>query len=154
MRGVQLLLPLLVLLAACGDDAPATSGLTPLEIVAGDGTVAVLQVEVADTAAERRLGLSGRDLLAADHGMLFVIERRGTGFWMKDTRFPLSIAFVDGCGVILDIQDMEAYSLELHHIEAAFSYGLEANRGWFATNGVAAGDQVRLASELTAATCV
>ena len=66
--------------------------------------------------------------------MLFVIEQRGPGFWMKDTRIPLTVAFIDACGAILAFTDMEPFSLSLHNTEQPYSFGLEVNQGWFARN--------------------
>jgi uncharacterized membrane protein (UPF0127 family) len=55
-----------------------------------------LILEIADTEAERTQGLSGRDSLVVNHGMLFVFDEPGNyGFWMKDMRFPIDIIFLD-----------------------------------------------------------
>lgn len=76
--------------------------------------------------------------------MLFIFEQRGAGFWMKDTFVPLSVAFLARCGEIVDIQDMEPQSLELHQAEADYSFGLEVPQGWFAENGIEVGDLVSI----------
>lgn len=105
-----------------------------------------LTIEIADTQAERACGLSHRDSLAADRGMLFVFERPvRSPFWMKDTRMPLSIAFLDGQGLIIDLQDMVPdNSTRLYAPGAAYRYALETNRGWFRRHGVGVGDHVSL----------
>jgi uncharacterized protein len=113
-----------------------------------DGTYARLSVEVADTPEKREHGLAGRLSLPRDSGMLFVIETRGRGFWMKDVAVPLSVAFSDSCGYILGITDMEPFSLDLHDIEQAYRFGLEVNRGWFKDARVASGDRLILPAEL------
>lgn len=104
-----------------------------------------LKVEVARTGQERATGLMGRQSLAEDTGMLFVFETptRG-GFWMKDTLIPLSIAFVDPEGVIIDIQDMEPGSLESHYPAKPYVYAIEVNQGYFSRNGIAIGDRVEM----------
>lgn len=57
---------------------------------------AVLNVEIAATNADQERGLSYRDSMATDHGMLFVFQGEGTwGFWMKDMRFSLDIIWFD-----------------------------------------------------------
>lgn len=59
------------------------------------GTLPALRVEVADTAAERSEGLSGRGRLPPRTGMLFRFDHEVTvGFWMYDVRLPLSLAWV------------------------------------------------------------
>lgn len=58
-------------------------------------------VEVADTAAEQTQGLSVKDGLGVNEGMLFVFGKPGTrGFWMKDMRFPIDIIWIDGDKVV------------------------------------------------------
>ena len=116
----------------------------PLTIVTAEGEIARLQVEIADETAERTVGLSGREAVPDDTGMLFIFENRGGGFWMKDTLVPLSVAFLGRCGEIVDIQDMEPQSLDLHQAEADYSFGLEVPQGWFRDNGVQVGDLVSI----------
>lgn len=132
-------------LVSCGSDS---DGRSTVSIRAKNGATARLKVEVADTPAELERGLTGRTNLGKDEGMLFVIERRGPGFWMKDTPLPLSVAFIDGCGLIVAIADMEPYSLTLHNTDRPYRFGLEVNQGWFARNAIGIGDQVKLASDL------
>jgi uncharacterized membrane protein (UPF0127 family) len=77
--------------------------------------------------------------------MLFVYEREGMlSFWMKNTRLPLSIAFIDKNGRIVDIQDMQPFSLESHISAYPARYALEMNRGWFAKEGIKVGDLVKI----------
>lgn len=100
-----------------------------------------IKVEVARTEEKRRLGLMYRDSLPKDCGMLFVFEREGVyPFWMKDTRIPLDIAFVNKEKVIIDIQSMEPFSLVLHSPKSPFLYALEVNRGFFKERGIGVGD--------------
>ncbi len=131
--------------AACGgsDDGGLS---TATIVVAGDaGGRTELTVELARTSAERSIGLSQRDKLAEDRGMLFVYaEDTETGFWMKDTFVPLSIAFIGEDGEILDIQDMEPLSTELHRPPGPYRYSLEVNQGWFGRNGIEVGDRVEI----------
>jgi uncharacterized protein len=55
-----------------------------------------IRVEVADTDAERAQGLSGREMLETDTGLLFIFEIPGKyGFWMKDMKFPIDIVWID-----------------------------------------------------------
>jgi uncharacterized membrane protein (UPF0127 family) len=126
---------------------------TPLTIVAANGTTAHLQVEIAQTPSELETGLSNRDEVPLDTGMLFVIKQKGPGFWMKDTRVALSVAFIGECGQIVDIQDMQPLSLDIHSTNADYSFGLEVAQGWFQRNGIAVGDIVSLPMDLRPASC-
>ena len=115
-----------------------------LTIVTTDGEIARLQVEIAETADERSIGLSGREEVPDGTGMLFIFEGRSPGFWMKDTTVPLSVAFLARCGDIVDIQDMVPLSLDLHNTDEEYSFGLEVPQGWFAANDVKVGDLVSI----------
>ncbi len=140
-------------IVACGGDSsgdgePATATIV---LVDDKGSRGELTVELARTGAERSRGLMFREELPEDRGMLFIYEEdTGTGFWMKDTSIPLSIAFIASDGSILDIQPMEPLSLELHRPGALYRYALEVNRGWFGRNGFEAGDSVELPEAVVA----
>ena len=101
-------------------------------------------VEVANTAEERAKGLMGRMQLGQDEGMLFIFEREDYhSFWMKNTRVPLSIAFIDREGKIVRITHMEPFSLESHGPPSPVRYALEMRQGWFSANGIRVGDLLR-----------
>ncbi len=102
-------------------------------------------VEAARTEREKEKGLMFREKLGPDEGMLFVYEREEVlSFWMKNTRVPLSIAFINEKGKIVDIQDMEPFNLKSHASRRPAKYALEMNRGWFQRNGVHVGDSVTI----------
>lgn len=62
-------------------------------------------VELAQTDAERTLGLMYRREMAPDHGMLFIFEDEAPrGFWMKNTLIPLDMLFFDAGRRLLNIQ--------------------------------------------------
>ena len=73
-----------------------------------------------------------------------------TGFWMKDTKIPLSIAFIASDGTILETQDMEPLSEELHRPARAYYYALEVNQGWFERHGLGLGDRVEIPADAKA----
>jgi len=103
----------------------------------------VLRAEVARTEEEKRIGLMHRKRLGQDAGMLFVYEREGLwAMWMKNTYVPLSVAFIDRHGVILNIEDMQPLTEDSHQARAPARYALEVNRGWFARRGIGPGDRV------------
>ena len=104
-----------------------------------------IKVEVARTEKEQERGLMFRERMGKDEGMLFVYEREERlSFWMKNTRLPLSIAFIDKGGRIVDIQDMEPFSLDTHTSAYPARYALEMNRGWFAREGIKVGDLMKI----------
>jgi uncharacterized protein len=102
-----------------------------------------LRVEVADDDESRRTGLMHRRSMGESQGMLFVYEAPGLhAMWMKNTLIPLSVAFIDGDGRIINIEDMAPQSLDAHGAKAEASYSLEVNLGWFAKRGIKPGDRV------------
>lgn len=102
-----------------------------------------MKVEVAANGEDRTRGLMHRDHLGADKGMLFVYpDQKVRRFWMKDTRIPLSIAFLDDEGVIVKIRDMQPLSTERTSSISPARYALEVNQGWFGEHDVERGDKV------------
>jgi len=102
-----------------------------------------LKIEVASDDAQRSQGLMFRKSLARDEGMLFVFEDPGYyAMWMKNTLIPLSVAFVDRAGVILNIADMEPQTLDSHLANGPALYAIETNLGWFQAHDIHAGDKV------------
>jgi hypothetical protein len=108
-----------------------------------------IRVEVARTEEEKSQGLMFRDKLGPDEGMLFIYEREDfLSFWMKNTPLPLSIAFLDHRGKIVDLQDMEPFNLRTHTSARPALYALEMNKGWFKKNGVKVGDIIQMPPSL------
>ena len=108
-----------------------------------------IRVEVARSEGEKARGLMFRESLAKEEGMLFVYDREEIlSFWMKNTRIPLSIAFIDKNGKILELQDMEPFSLRTHVSARPAKYALEVNQGWFKKNGIEVGDVIKLPPDL------
>ncbi|HET7731527.1 MAG TPA: DUF192 domain-containing protein [Usitatibacter sp.] len=102
-----------------------------------------LRVEVAATDAQREKGLMFREKMGANDGMLFVFDEPAYhAMWMKNTPLPLSVAFVDREGVILNILDMEPHTLDAHASAGPSIYAIETNKGWFASRGIKAGERV------------
>jgi len=119
--------------------------LSRVELVGAGGATASLRVEVADEPAEWARGLMFRTELAEDDGMLFAFPGDVTSsFWMQNTPLPLSIAFIAADGRILDLQDMEPLSTDLHAPPAPYRYALEVNQGYFARHALAVGDRAIL----------
>jgi uncharacterized membrane protein (UPF0127 family) len=99
--------------------------------------------EIADNQELRAQGLMNRDSLAANHGMLFVYGTAEVrSFWMRNTRIPLDIAFIDANGVIINIEPMEPQSDENYFSRGPMMYALEMDQGWFEANEVKPGDRL------------
>ena len=102
-----------------------------------------LRVEIAATDPEREKGLMFRRTMGANDGMLFIFDEPAYhSMWMKNTLIPLSVAFVDREGVILNILDMEPQTLDTHMSAGPSIYAIETNKGWFAQKKIKAGDRV------------
>lgn len=103
----------------------------------------MLSAEVANTQRSREQGLMFRKALDENTGMLFVFpESAYYGMWMKNTMIPLSVAFIDEKGVIINIADMQPYSLTAHYSARPAKYALEMYIGWFACREIYAGSQI------------
>ncbi|KAF7600778.1 MAG: hypothetical protein CGU28_11195 [Candidatus Dactylopiibacterium carminicum] len=103
-----------------------------------------VQAEVADTQGSRARGLMYRRTLPAHTGMLFVFEQPAEQcFWMKNTLLPLSIAFIDDAGHIVNVEDMQPMTETSHCSAKPVRYALEMNQGWFQSKGFGPGTPVR-----------
>jgi uncharacterized protein len=130
------LLFLLVFLAA-----PAMAQQLPVaELRAG---MHLIRAEVAADYSTRGRGLMHRKSLAPNSGMLFVFERAEIQcMWMKNTYIPLSVAFVDAQGTIINIADMQPHNEQSHCAARPALYALEMTQGWFAERGVKPGTKL------------
>ena len=100
-----------------------------------------LDVELAKTAAEQAKGLRFRQTLAENAGMLFVFPApQRVSFWMKDASIPLSIAFIQANGKIVQIRQMQPYDeTPVPSLSNAVVCALLVNQGWFERHGITAG---------------
>jgi uncharacterized membrane protein (UPF0127 family) len=107
-----------------------------------------LQVEIAETGDARAYGLMDRPYLAPDVGMAFLFpELNREGFWMRNTRIPLSIAFWDESGRIIAILDMQpclADPCPKYAPPAPYVGAVETNQGYFEGHQVEVGDTVAI----------
>jgi uncharacterized membrane protein (UPF0127 family) len=102
-----------------------------------------IKVEIAAEEPQRMQGLMYRKSMPKEEGMLFVFDEPGYhSMWMKNTLIPLSVAFIDKDGVILNILDMEPQTEDSHMAAGPAVYALEANKGWFAGKKIKPGDKV------------
>jgi uncharacterized membrane protein (UPF0127 family) len=130
----------LILLAAClaGN---AYAQLPAVDLFAGMYRV---QAEVADSMGARMTGLMHRKSMATNAGMVFVFEENAAHcMWMKNTLIPLSVAFIDEAGAIINIADMQPQTEQSHCASRPARYALEMNKGWFAQRGIKPGAKLR-----------
>ncbi len=102
-----------------------------------------IDAQVALTPEQRQIGLMWRKDMPAHEGMLFVFEAPSKQcFWMKNTLLPLTAAFVDEDGTIVNLEDMKPQTLEPHCSAKPVRYVLEMNKGWFVKKGIKAGTKL------------
>lgn len=105
---------------------------------------AIIKAEIADDNHERATGMMFRKSLDADNGMLFVMPQIGpAAFWMRNTDVPLTIAYIDPAGVILELHDLEPRSEKT--VPSQFpniAFALEMRRGWFSNHNILPGDRI------------
>jgi uncharacterized membrane protein (UPF0127 family) len=102
-----------------------------------------IEAEVAATNERRYTGLMHRFSMPADHGMLFVFPApRPQSFWMRNTFIPLSIAFIDTTGRIVNIEEMSPQDDRSTWSAGPALYALEMKKGWFAQKGIRPGAKV------------
>jgi uncharacterized protein len=118
--------------------APALAQSLPVvELKAG---MHLIRAEVAADFSSRGRGLMFRKSLAPNGGMLFIFDAPDTHcMWMKNTYIPLSVAFLDDKGEIINIADMQPHSEQSHCAARRALYALEMTQGWFAQRGIKPG---------------
>ena len=99
-----------------------------------------IEAEVAASDQNRQVGLMNRKAMPQQHGMLFVFTQNNTHcMWMRNTLIPLSVAFIDDEGYIINIEDMQPQTEDNHCARQPARYALEMNLGWFAQRGIKPG---------------
>lgn len=102
-----------------------------------------IRAEVAYTDAMRQQGLMHRRVMAPQDGMLFVFKQSERFcMWMKNTYLPLSVAFLDETGTVLNVEDMVPQTEASHCAAKPARYALEMNLGWFGQRGLRAGSKI------------
>ncbi len=102
-----------------------------------------LSAEVAYKKESRIRGLMYRSFMDKNSGMLFVFpETARHSMWMINTYIPLSIAFLDKNGIILNIIDMSPHTRTKHTAASEAKYALEMNLGWFSAKNIKAGKKI------------
>ena len=105
----------------------------------------LIKAEVAANDPQRQQGLMFREKMASNAGMVFVFDAPATQcMWMKNTLLPLSVAFIDAEGRIVNIENMQARTLDSHCSTKAVPvrYALEMNLGWFKQKNIKPGSMI------------
>ncbi len=119
---------------------PALAEMPHLELTVGFYRI---DAEVAADQKNRVQGLMNRRTMGPQQGMLFVFDQLRTHcMWMRNTFIPLSVAFLDEEGRILNIEDMQPHTEDNHCAAKPARYALEMNIGWFAQKGIKAGTRL------------
>lgn len=124
--------------------ASASAQQPALPTTALNAGIHVIQAEVAGTPATRSQGLMQRKSMSQGAGMLFLFDESAAHcMWMKNTLIPLSVAFIDERGQIVNIADMQPLDETSHCASRPARYALEMNQGWFKKRGIAPGTLIQ-----------
>ena len=113
---------------------------------------AIVNIEVAQTSAQRKIGLSGRESLDADTGMLFIFdETKKHQFWMKEMKLSLDFIFIKK-GKVVDLlrnidpptEGTKDSELTIYEPVTEIDMLLEVNSGYIDKNNIKVGDTVGL----------
>jgi len=137
-RQVLLGLSLLPLLAAAQGAA-----LPPQPTIKLTAGIHVITAEVVANNETMTRGLMFRERLAPNHGMVFLYRDKSTlCMWMRNTLIPLSVAFMDDDGTIVNIEDMAPRTDASHCAVKPVRFALEMERGWFDKRGLKPGAKI------------
>lgn len=129
-----------VVVSAIVFPATAQQNLPGMELTVG---MYRIEAEVANRQETRMVGLMHRRSMAFQRGMLFVFpEPAPQCMWMRNTLIPLSVAFLDEGGRIINVEDMEPRTEDNHCSAKPAKFALEMNKGWFQQKGLGAGTAI------------
>jgi uncharacterized protein len=124
--------------AACAQQQPVK-----FPVVQLNAGIHLIKAEVAARDNERQQGLMFREKMGTNEGMVFLFGApAGVCMWMKNTLIPLSVAFLDESGKIINIEDMRPQSTESHCAKKPANYALEMNLGWFKQRNIRPGSTI------------
>ena len=109
----------------------------------------VFTAESATGVLEKARGLSCRDGLPEDGGMLFLFRCSGRhGFWMRGMKFPIDIIWIKGSKIIgfseniLPQRGKAIWSLQVYRPPENTDMAFEMNAGMAKKYGLSRGDEV------------
>lgn len=125
------------LAALCAAGAAAQPAFPVVSLTAG---IHLIRAEVAATESQRQQGLMFREKMGTNEGMVFLFGQPAqVCMWMKNTPLPLSVAFLDDAGKIVNIEDMQPHTTQSHCAAKPVRYALEMNQGWFQQRNIKPG---------------
>lgn len=126
---------------AAGKAGAAAEAAGPISLQIGAFRISA---EVAAEPDQRARGLMHRESLAPDSGMVFVFERpERICMWMKNTPLPLTVAFIDAGGEVINLADMRPRTETPHCAMRPALYALEMEQGWFERRGIGPGKKIK-----------
>lgn len=137
--GLSILVPIIFFIVGCA--------------VNSNGTVIIrnktIKVSIASSQAEKVRGLSGRNNLQVDEGMLFVYSSHPTkpNFWMKDMNFPIDIIWISGGHVVgfeKNLQPEGDKPDKTYSPVELIDYVLEVKAGFIEDNDINIGDEIKI----------
>ena len=130
----------LFVVAGCRESVPTALPTVPITI----GTQ-TYTVEIAASEQTRARGLMRRDSMDKDKGMIFVFpDEERQSFWMKNTRIPLDLIYIDAEGHVVSIHPLEPYNLKSVTSPEPIKNAIELNRGQASVSGVKPGDLIEI----------
>lgn len=137
----SLLIPIVAAaLAVATASASAQQKFKVIPLTAG---MHVIQAELVANDKDRQQGLMFREKMGPNEGMVFVFDAPATVcMWMKNTLLPLSVAFIDESGKIVNIEDMKPQTTDSHCAKKPVRYALEMNQGWFRQKNIKPGSAI------------
>jgi uncharacterized membrane protein (UPF0127 family) len=107
----------------------------------------VIEAEMAVTARELATGMMYRTNILENEGMLFRLPfPQRASFYMRNTEVPLSCAYIDAEGTILEIHDLQPLNEKpVPSATENILYVLETAQGWFERNSIGVGTVIRTA---------
>jgi uncharacterized membrane protein (UPF0127 family) len=147
------LLTLALLPTGCLSGSQPSSASSPMVKTLPTTTVTLgdkqFTLEISNTDSTRETGLMYRDSMPADHGMIFVFpDPQTVSFYMKNTRIPLDIVFVDPAGKVISVHQMQPYvEYPTTDSESAVRWAIELNLNAASGAGVKPGDQLNIPKE-------
>ncbi|MCM1511916.1 MAG: DUF192 domain-containing protein [Oxalobacter formigenes] len=143
MKRTAFVFMLMFSLAFCFTDARAESAAPAFSAVSLKIGKETVRAELAATEEQRARGLMFRKRLGKNSGMLFDFGAPArVCMWMKNTLIPLSVAFIDQDGEIVNIADMAPLTTDSHCSAGWVVYALEMNRGWFSSRKIGPGSRI------------
>ena len=120
--------------------APSQAGANFIELSVG---MYRIEAEIAADPERRATGLMHREAMPTLNGMLFVFPFLATHcMWMRNTLLPLSVAFLDEDGRVINIAEMKPKTEDNHCAARPARYALEMNTGWFARRSISPGMKI------------